>query len=89
MPYTIPSHIKSVLPIDLEIVCVVIGVIRFGIFTYGFATRVDKPLDFYPTWDISRYLNLSELIGFHILGLNHDGVISLLLLFTLLGNQGI
>jgi multisubunit Na+/H+ antiporter MnhB subunit len=49
LPYTIPSHIKSALPIDLEIVCVVIGVIGFGIFTYGFATRVDKPLDFYPT----------------------------------------
>ena len=48
LPYTLPSHIKSVLPIDLEIVFVVIGVIGFGIFTYGFATRVDKPLDFYP-----------------------------------------
>jgi flagellar basal body-associated protein FliL len=48
LPYTLPSHIKSVLPIDLEIVSVVIGVIGFGIFTYGFATRVDKPLDFYP-----------------------------------------
>jgi multisubunit Na+/H+ antiporter MnhB subunit len=49
LPYTIPTHIKSVLPIDLEIVFVIIGVIGFGIFTYGFATRVDKPLDFYPT----------------------------------------
>jgi hypothetical protein len=48
LPYTLPSHIKSVLPIDLEIVFVVIGMIGFGIFTYGFATRVDKPLDFYP-----------------------------------------
>ena len=48
LPYTIPSHIKNVLPIDLEIVFVVIGLIGFGIFTYGFATRVDKPLDFYP-----------------------------------------
>ena len=48
LPYSLPSHIKSVLPIDLEIVFVVIGVIGFGIFTYGFATRVDKPLDFYP-----------------------------------------
>ena len=48
LPYTLPSHIKSALPIDLEIVFVVIGVIGFGIFTYGFATRVDKPLDFYP-----------------------------------------
>lgn len=58
---TIPSHIKSVLPIDLEIVCVVIGVIRFGIFTYGFATRVDKPLDFYPTL---RYLELREVCSY-------------------------
>jgi hypothetical protein len=32
----------------MEIVSVIIGVIGFGIFTYGFATRVDKPLDFYP-----------------------------------------
>ena len=45
---TTPSQIKNVLPIDLEIVFVVIGVIGFGIFTYGFATRVYKPLDFYP-----------------------------------------
>jgi hypothetical protein len=48
LPYAIPSHIKNILPIDLEIVSVVIGVIGFGIFTYGFATRLDKPLDFYP-----------------------------------------
>ena len=48
LPYTIPSQIKSVSPIDLEIIFVVIGIIGFGIFTYGFATRVDKPLDFYP-----------------------------------------
>jgi multisubunit Na+/H+ antiporter MnhB subunit len=48
LPYTNPSQIKNVLPIDLEIVFVVIGIIGFGIFTYGFATRVDKPLDFYP-----------------------------------------
>ena len=48
LPYTNPSHIKNILPIDLEIVFVVIGMIGFGIFTYGFATRVDKPLDFYP-----------------------------------------
>ena len=48
LPYTIPSHINSLLPIDLEIVFVVIGVIGFRIFTYGFTTRVDKPLDFYP-----------------------------------------
>jgi hypothetical protein len=47
LPYTNPSQIKNILPIDLEIVFVVIGVIGFGIFTYGFATRVDKPLDFY------------------------------------------
>ena len=48
LPYTTPSQIKSALPIDLEIVFVVICVIGFGILTYGFATRVDKPLDFYP-----------------------------------------
>jgi hypothetical protein len=48
LPYTNPSQIKNILPIDLEIVFVVICIIGFGIFTYGFATRVDKPLDFYP-----------------------------------------
>jgi hypothetical protein len=48
LPYATPSKIKSVLPIDLEVIFVVIGVIGFGIFVYGFATRVDKPLDFYP-----------------------------------------
>jgi hypothetical protein len=48
LPYTVPTHIKSVSPIDLEVVFVAIGVIGFGIFIYGFATRVDKPLDFYP-----------------------------------------
>jgi hypothetical protein len=48
LPYTIPTHIKNVSPIDLEVVFVAIGMIGFGIFTYGFATRVDKPLDFYP-----------------------------------------
>jgi hypothetical protein len=48
LPFTTPSKINSVLPIDLEVVFVVIGVIGFGIFIYGFATRVDKPLDFYP-----------------------------------------
>ena len=47
LPYTLPSHIKSVSPIDLEIVFVVICIIGFGIFTYGFATKIDKPLDFY------------------------------------------
>jgi formate hydrogenlyase subunit 3/multisubunit Na+/H+ antiporter MnhD subunit len=48
LPYTTPSKIKNVLPIDLEVVFVAIGVIGFGIFIYGFATRVDKPLNFYP-----------------------------------------
>ena len=48
LPFTTLSKIKSVLPIDLEVVFVVIGVIGFGIFIYGFATRVNKPLDFYP-----------------------------------------
>ena len=50
LPYTTPTHIKSVSPIDLEVAFVAIGVIGFGIFIYGFATRVDKPLDFYPVW---------------------------------------
>ncbi len=45
---TNPPHIKDVLPIDLEIVFIVTGVIGFGILTYGFVTRVNKPLDFYP-----------------------------------------
>jgi nitric oxide reductase large subunit len=49
LPYTLPSNIQSVLHIDLEIVFVVICIIGFGIFTYGFTTRVDKPLDFYPS----------------------------------------
>ena len=48
LPFTTPSKIESVLPIDLEVIFVIIGVIGFGIFVYGFATRVDKPLDFYP-----------------------------------------
>ena len=49
LPFTTLSKIKSVLLIDPEVVfVVVIGVIGFGIFIYGFATRVDKPLDFYP-----------------------------------------
>jgi hypothetical protein len=48
LPITAPSKINNVLPIDLEVVFVVIGVIGFGIFIYGFATRVNKPLDFYP-----------------------------------------
>jgi hypothetical protein len=49
LPYTTPSQIKSALPMDLEIVFVVIAVIGFGILTYGLVRRVDKPLDFYPT----------------------------------------
>jgi hypothetical protein len=48
LQYTNPSQTKNILPVDLEIVFVVIGVIGFGIFTYGFARRVDKPFDFYP-----------------------------------------
>ena len=48
LPFTASSKINNVLPIDLEVVFVVIGVIGFGIFIYGFATRVNKPLDFYP-----------------------------------------
>jgi hypothetical protein len=49
LPYTVPSQIKSALPVDLEIVFVVIAVVGFGILTYGLVRRVDKPLDFYPT----------------------------------------
>ena len=49
LPYTNPSHIKSALSMDLEIVFVIIAVIGFGILTYGLVSRVDKPLDFYPT----------------------------------------
>jgi hypothetical protein len=49
LPYTNLSHIKSALPMDLEIVFVIIAVIGFGILTYGLVSRVDKPLDFYPT----------------------------------------
>jgi hypothetical protein len=48
LPYTNPSHITNILPIDLEIVFVVICIIGFGIFTYGLVTRLNKPLDFYP-----------------------------------------
>lgn len=39
---------KTVIDKELEIVFVVIGVIGFGIFTYGYVTKVDKPPDFYP-----------------------------------------
>ena len=72
LPYTIPNHIKSVSPIDLEVVFVAIGVIGFGIFIYGFATRVDKPLDFYPVWmntfihyrwNIVQYFTRLEKLG--------------------------
>jgi hypothetical protein len=42
-PYTIASQIKSALPIDLELVSVVIAMIGFGILTYGLVGRVDKP----------------------------------------------
>ena len=50
LPYTTPSQIKSVSPIDLEIVFVVIAMIGFGLLSYGLVERVDKPLDFYPKW---------------------------------------
>ncbi len=49
LPYTTQSQIKNISPIDLEIVFVVVMLVGFGIFTYGFVERVDKPLDFYPT----------------------------------------
>jgi hypothetical protein len=46
LPYTTPLQIKNVSPENLEIVFVVVGIIGFGIFVYGIANRVDKPLDF-------------------------------------------
>ena len=49
LPYTTQSQIKNISPIDLEIVFVVVMLAGFGIFTYGFVGRVDKPLDFCPT----------------------------------------
>jgi hypothetical protein len=48
LPYTTPSQMKNLSPMDFEIVFIVIALIGFGIFTYGFVGRVDKPLDFYP-----------------------------------------
>ena len=48
LPYSIPSQIKSALPIDLELVSIVTALIGFGILTYSLVRRVDKPLDFYP-----------------------------------------
>jgi hypothetical protein len=52
--FVIPSHIKSALPMDLEIVFVVIAVIGFGILTYGLVSKVDKPLDSYPPSTTNR-----------------------------------
>jgi hypothetical protein len=48
------SHIKSALPMDLEILFVVIAVIGFGILTYGLVSKVDKPLDSYPPSTTNR-----------------------------------
>ena len=44
LPYTLPSHVKSTSPIDLEIEFVVICVIGFGILTYGLVSRLDNHL---------------------------------------------
>jgi hypothetical protein len=49
LPYTTSPQIKNVSPIDLEIIFVTVMLVGFGMFTYGFAERVNKPLDFYPT----------------------------------------
>ena len=46
LPYTTPIVIKNILPENLEIVFVVIGMVGFGIFVYGIANRVDKPVDY-------------------------------------------
>jgi hypothetical protein len=48
-PYPTPSQVKNISPIDLEIVFVVVMLVGFGIVTYGFVERVDKPFDSYPT----------------------------------------
>jgi hypothetical protein len=48
-PYTTSPQIKNISPIDLEVIFVIVMLVGFGIFTYGFAERVDKPFDFYPT----------------------------------------
>jgi uncharacterized membrane protein YidH (DUF202 family) len=47
-PYTTSPQIKNVSPMDLEIIFVTVMLVGFGIFTYGFVERIDKPLDFYP-----------------------------------------
>ena len=46
LPYTVPVVIKNISPENLEIVSVVIGMVGFGIFIYGIANRVDKPVDY-------------------------------------------
>ena len=47
LPYTTPIVIKNISFENLEIVFIVIGMVGFGIFIYGIANRVDKPIDFY------------------------------------------
>lgn len=48
LPYTTAPQIKNLSPIGLEIAFVVIAIVGFGILTFEFAGRVDKPPDFYP-----------------------------------------
>jgi hypothetical protein len=48
LPYTTPSQMKNLSPMDFEIVFVVIAVVGFGLLTFEFVGRVDKSLDFYP-----------------------------------------
>ena len=51
LPYTTPSQMKNLSPMDFEIVFVVIAIIGFGILTYEFVGRIDKPLDYYPKYE--------------------------------------
>ena len=48
LPYTTPSQMKNLSPMDFEIVFVVIAIIGFGLLIYEFVGRIDKPLDSHP-----------------------------------------
>jgi hypothetical protein len=48
LPYTTPSQMKNLSPMDFEIVFVVIAIIGFGLLIYEFVGRIDKPLDSLP-----------------------------------------
>ena len=47
LPYTTAPQMKNFSPMDFEIVFVVIAIVGFGILTFEFAGRIDKPPDFY------------------------------------------